>query len=476
NWFATGLRQLVPTTVKFSVDDSDSNVVRLTAVTDYAGEKAEVVRDFISNHLKVDASGTLSAETTTFRVVNSWTVFADGSVSQQSAISTRGRDIVLPKVGFTMELPSSYAKAEYYGRGPEENYPDRKTGSFFGRWSREMKSFFEPYAKPQDMGNREDVSWVALRDNSGAGALFAGFGRMSATVLEYTPSELLAAAHPTELPNKPDRVRLDLDAAVLGLGGASCGPNPMERDIITSARPYGFGFVVRPLTAKTDPATAARVSPPDTAPVAISVDGTRNLVSLTSATPGAAIRYSVDGAAAQEYTGPIAISQAMKLVARAEAKGLHASAESPAEIPAPKKTVKVVLLNASSEMPGEGEASKILDGNPDTYWHTNYGLTLVKFPHTLEFDLLSPQKLKGFTQLPRQDGNANGRIKQYELAVSSDRKTWTTVKSGAFPNKGELDSVSFDQPVTARYTRFTAISEQSGNDFASSAEISFVTE
>lgn len=476
NWFEMGLRQLVPSTVMFSVDDKDPNVVRLSAVTDYAGASAEKVSDFISNHLKVEKTGTPPAGATTFRVVNAWTVFADGSISQQSAISSHGRDIVLPKVGFTMELPASYAKAEYYGRGPEENYPDRKTGSFLGRWSREVKNFFEPYAKPQDMANREDVSWVALRDDSGAGALFAGFGRMSATVLEYTPSELLLAPHPTELPDKPDRVRLDLDAAVLGLGGASCGPGPIERDIIKSGRPYGFGFVIRPLAGDADPAMAARVSPADAAPVAISVDGTRNLVSLTSTTPGAKIRYSVDGAAAQEYGGPIPITKAMKLSAHAECEGLRPSAEAVADIAAPKKTVKLVLLNASSEMPGEGEATKIIDGDPDTYWHTNYGLTLAKYPHTLEFDLLAPQKLKGFTLLPRQDGNANGRIKNYELAVSNDRKTWTTVKTGEFPNKGDLNTANFDKPVTARYTRFSALSEQGGADYASAAEIGFLTE
>lgn len=476
NWFAMGLRELVSSTVKFSIDDSAPDVVRLTAITDFAGAKSEKVSDFISNQLKVQPAGNPPVDATTFRVVNAWTVFADGSVSQQSAISSKGRDIVLPKVGFTMELPASYAKAEYYGRGPEENYPDRKTGSFFGRWSRDVKDFFEPYAKPQDMANREDVSWVALRDKSGAGALFAGFGRMSATVLEYTPTELLMAPHPTELPNKPDRVRLDLAAAVLGLGGASCGPGPIERDILKSARPYGFGFVIRPLTTEADPAIVARISSPDTAPVAMSVDDTRNLVSLTNITPGAEIRYSIDGAPARSYTEPIAISKAMKIVARAEAKGLRPSSESVMDIPAPKIMVKVVLLNASSEMPGEGDASKIIDRNPDTYWHTNYGLTVVKFPHTLEFDLLSPQKLKGFTQLPRQDGNPNGQIKQYELAVSSDRKTWNTVKTGVFPNKGELNTVNFDKPVTARYARFTAISEQGGNDFASSAEISFITE
>jgi beta-galactosidase len=112
------------------------------------------------------------------------------------------------------------------------------------------------------MANREDVSWVALRDESGSGVLFAGLGRMSATVLPYTADELAAAAHPTDLPVSPDRTRVDLDAAVLGLGGASCGPIPIARDIVKAGAAHRFGFVIRPLGAKADAAELARVSSP----------------------------------------------------------------------------------------------------------------------------------------------------------------------------------------------------------------------
>jgi len=197
---------------------------------------------------------------TTTGVASAWTVYPDGSIALQAAISATGRDIPLAKIGYTMELPAAYSNAESYGRGPEENYPDRKTGSFLGRYSRAVPDFFEPYAKPQDMANREDVSWVALRDASGSGVLFAGLGRMSATVLPYSADELAAAAHPTDLPASPGRTRLDLDAAVLGLGGASCGPIPIERDIVKAGAAHHFGFVIRPLGAKADAAELARVS------------------------------------------------------------------------------------------------------------------------------------------------------------------------------------------------------------------------
>ncbi|MGA0846103.1 MAG: discoidin domain-containing protein [Luteolibacter sp.] len=155
---------------------------------------------------------------------------------------------------------------------------------------------------------------------------------------------------------------------------------------------------------------------------------------------------------------------------------MRPSAESAMDLPAPRKTAKLVLLSASSEMPGEGNATKIIDRNPGTYWHTNYGLTVAKFPHVLEFDLLENQRIVGFTQLPRQDGNANGRIKAYELAFSMDRESWNVVSKGEFANKPGLNTVKFDRPQEARYVRFTALSEQGGNDFASSAEIEFLTE
>ncbi len=111
--------------------------MRIAAISDYSGEKAERVSAYGSNQPKIFATGEdLPPDAPVFRVVSAWTVHPDGSVARQSAISATGRDIPLAKVGFTMELPAAYSKAEYYGRGPEENYPDRKTGSFLGRYSR----------------------------------------------------------------------------------------------------------------------------------------------------------------------------------------------------------------------------------------------------------------------------------------------------------------------------------------------------
>ena len=84
--------------------------------------------------------------------------------------------------------------------------------------------------------------------------------------------------------------------------------------------------------------------------------------------------------------------------------------------------------------------------------------------------------ITGFTYLPRQD-SPNGNIKNYRLQVSDDAKTWSEpVAEGAFANDNKLKRVMLDKPVKARYIRFTALSSQAGNDFASGAELGILAE
>ena len=98
-----------------------------------------------------------------------------------------------------------------------------------------------------------------------------------------------------------------------------------------------------------------------------------------------------------------------------------------------------------------------------------YSVTVAKYPHWVDFDCGEVKTIKGFTYLPRQNGS-NGNIKEYKLQVSTDNKTWSdAVVSGTFENNAQLKKVTF-KPVQARYVRFTALSSQDGQDFASGAE------
>ena len=105
-----------------------------------------------------------------------------------------------------------------------------------------------------------------------------------------------------------------------------------------------------------------------------------------------------------------------------------------------------------------------------------YSITLAKYPHWIDFDAAETKTMKGFVYTPRQDG-PNGRVKDYEIYVSQDGKTWgTPIAKGSFKNSEADQRVMFKKPVKARYIRFNALSEQNGNDFASGAEFSLIAE
>ena len=119
----------------------------------------------------------------------------------------------------------------------------------------------------------------------------------------------------------------------------------------------------------------------------------------------------------------------------------------------------------------------MVDGNSETIWHTAYGVTVTKYPHSIDFDCGELKSVKGFSYLPRQDGSPNGNIKGYKIQVSLDGKKWSdTVCEGIFENNAKEKKVLFKQAQKARYLRFTALSSQNGADFASGAEFTVIAE
>ena len=100
-----------------------------------------------------------------------------------------------------------------------------------------------------------------------------------------------------------------------------------------------------------------------------------------------------------------------------------------------------------------------------------YSVTVAKYPHWVDLDCGEVKTIKGFTYLPRQD-SPNGHVKEYKYQISNDGKNWSEpVASGQFENNKKEQRIMLKQPVKARYVRFTALSSQNGQDFASGAEL-----
>jgi hypothetical protein len=131
------------------------------------------------------------------------------------------------------------------------------------------------------------------------------------------------------------------------------------------------------------------------------------------------------------------------------------------------------LLSVSSEETEaeDGHAVRAFDHSPSTFWHSRYSGTRAEYPHDLSIDLGATYELVGLRYLPRQDGNANGQIADYEFYASLDASQWgAAVSTGKFATGAAAKQLAF-APTLARYVRLHAISEQAGRSYAAVAEL-----
>ncbi len=165
-----------------------------------------------------------------------WSFAADGSVIQKNCLIPFGTmPPALPRIGSEWKLSGELENMQWYGRGPYENYVDRKSGSFIGRYVSTVSEQYEPYVRPQDCGYKCDVRWASFTGKDGAGVRFYSTEPLAVQALHYDWEDLEFARHRSGQERiynvKPPRkeVCLKLDVRQLGLGGGSCGPSPMEK-------------------------------------------------------------------------------------------------------------------------------------------------------------------------------------------------------------------------------------------------------
>lgn len=149
----------------------------------------------------------------------------------------------------------------------------------------------------------------------------------------------------------------------------------------------------------------------------------------------------------------------------------------PAAAPGIPHPLDVTLASFSSQEPyqGNGEAAKAIDGNPNTFWHTQWrnGIT-APYPHDLELAVTGERTVvSSLTYVPRKRPHIDGWVGQYEISTTLDRLTWTVAATGAFPADETPKTVTFASPREARYVRFRALSQaQNRGPVSSAVEIS----
>jgi len=142
-----------------------------------------------------------------------------------------------------------------------------------------------------------------------------------------------------------------------------------------------------------------------------------------------------------------------------------------------RKGWKVVRVDSEETAGENGRGSNVLDGDGNTFWHTEWSAKSPKHPHEIVIDLGQPRKITGFRYLPRQGGTVNGRVKDYEFFVSDDpEKLGDPVAKGTFPNEGAEQQVKFKQARQGRYIGLKALSEVNGQPWTSVAELGILSD
>ena len=158
-----------------------------------------------------------------------YTISSDGVIDLKTTFLPQGVLPELPRLGLAFCLAPAYNTFTWYGRGPQDNYPDRKTSAATGLWKGTVAEQYIHYPRPQDSGNKEEVQFFTLTDKQNKGIrVDAVEDVFSASALHYTAQDLYKETHDCNLKPRPEII-LSMDAAVLGLGNSSCGPGVLKK-------------------------------------------------------------------------------------------------------------------------------------------------------------------------------------------------------------------------------------------------------
>ena len=176
-----------------------------------------------------------------------YTLKADGRIKVDMDYQPTAADLpVMPKFGMRMRLPADFTRIRYYGRGPWENYPDRKRSAFLGIYETTLQDYETEYVHPQDNGNRCDIRWFEIGSGSRTVRIDA-LQPLCIRAWDYGEEDLAAAPrHPQDI-QRSRFVNLNIDLNIHGVGGVDTwGQRTLPQYTIDANRPYHYAFILNP--------------------------------------------------------------------------------------------------------------------------------------------------------------------------------------------------------------------------------------
>ena len=165
---------------------------------------------------------------------------ADGRIMVNMDYQPTATNIAtMPKFGMRMRLPADYTQIKYYGRGPWENYPDRKCSAFLGIYEMPLSDYQTEYIHPQDNGNRCDVRWFEIGN-----LRIDGCQPLCIRAWDYGEEDLEGARHPQDIP-RGRFVNLNIDLDIHGVGGTDTwGKRTLPQYTIDGNQPHHYSFIL----------------------------------------------------------------------------------------------------------------------------------------------------------------------------------------------------------------------------------------
>ncbi|KAB4425865.1 DUF4981 domain-containing protein [Bacteroides thetaiotaomicron] len=175
-------------------------------------------------------------------------LYGNGEIDVDASFTTND-DFNLPRLSLQAFFNPSLEQLEWYGRGPIENYRDRKNAAYVGKYQSAVNDMKESYARSQTMGGRCDTRWLTLTNKAGKGIKITAADTFDFSALHYTDKDLFEIKYGHALPDiYRAEVVLNLDCIQRGLGNASCGPGPRPAYEIQKNTVYKYAFRMSPFS------------------------------------------------------------------------------------------------------------------------------------------------------------------------------------------------------------------------------------
>jgi beta-galactosidase len=253
-------------------NDYGYNMDKKLGIWKKAGERTKVTKANVSQpdrgkvvvNFTYDIPGQGSARIGIYSTT--YTIFSSGDVILKNQFSKMSGEIPeIPRMGMQLQLKEEFTNLKWFGRGPHENYVDRKTSAYVGVYESTVADQYVPYIRPQENGYKTETRWLVLTDDSGNGIMFAGDPLICFEALNNihddfeSPGKLsryrkdAKSANTHTIDVKPrDLVNLNIDLGQMGVGGDDSWGAPIHPKYRLLEKKYEYSFRMRPVVKDDD--------------------------------------------------------------------------------------------------------------------------------------------------------------------------------------------------------------------------------